>query len=149
MKAWAMLAGCCLAGCVGAQPLPQSQPSPQPQPSPQSRASSPALGQQFDLALTRRATIADGGLTLVFAGVKEDSRCPRGVQCIWAGRVSITVNASKPGAAPKSLTLTLPKPATADYAGYTVTLIALEPRPVVRGRKPGGKRMATLLVRKK
>ena len=137
MKAWAMIAGCCLAGCVGAQP------------STQSRISSPALGQRFDLALTHRATIADGGLTLVFIGVKEDSRCPRGAQCIWAGRTSITVNASKPGSAPKSLTLALPKPATADYAGYTVTLIALEPRPVARGRKPDGKRVATLLVRKK
>ncbi|HLD12480.1 MAG TPA: hypothetical protein VJB87_02690 [Candidatus Nanoarchaeia archaeon] len=28
-----------------------------------------------------------GDLSLKFLGVSEDSRCPQGVQCIWAGRV--------------------------------------------------------------
>lgn len=126
----AVMAGCCMAGCAWP------------------RTSSPALDQTFQLALAQRVTIDKAGLTLVFKAVKEDSRCPRDAQCIRAGQATVTIDVSKPGAAPQSLTLTLPKPATANYAGYTVSLVALEPRPVARGRKQAAKHVATLVVRK-
>ena len=130
MRALAVIAGCCLAGCAWTQ------------------TSSPALDQTFRLGLAQRVTVGDAGLTLAFKTVKEDSRCPRDTQCIWAGRATVTIEVSKPGTAPQSLALTLPKPATANYAGYAISLVALEPRPVARGRKQAAKHVATLVVRK-
>lgn len=130
MKILAMMVGCCLAGCAWSQ------------------TSSPALNQTFQLALAQRATVEDAGLTLAFQTVKEDSRCPRDAQCIWAGRATVTIDVSKPGTAPQSLMLTLPRPATASYAGYAISLVALEPYPVARGRAQVAKHVATLVVRK-
>jgi hypothetical protein len=37
-----------------------------------------ALGQVFSLKLGQSAAIANEGLTLTFAAVQEDSRCPTG-----------------------------------------------------------------------
>ncbi len=36
------------------------------------------------------------GVTITVTEVVEDSRCPLGVECIWAGRVVVKVNLSKP-----------------------------------------------------
>ena len=37
--------------------------------------------------------------TIRFNQVTEDSRCPEGVQCIWAGRVDVALTLAKDGAA--------------------------------------------------
>jgi hypothetical protein len=39
----------------------------------------------------QRALIAGEHLGIKFEEVTEDSRCPRGVTCIWAGRVTCVV----------------------------------------------------------
>ena len=48
-------------------------------------AGAPAAAGE-DVTLEVRAHRAVAGLRVGFAGVSEDSRCPPGVQCVWAGR---------------------------------------------------------------
>ena len=45
-----------------------------------------SLGQEFALYLDQTATINGENLEIRFADVISDSRCPQGVQCIWAWR---------------------------------------------------------------
>ncbi len=47
-----------------------------------------APGQQFDLKIGESAAITGENLTLKFQELVEDSRCPTGATCVWAGRVS-------------------------------------------------------------
>ncbi|MBI4303726.1 MAG: hypothetical protein HY665_05265 [Chloroflexi bacterium] len=49
------------------------------------------LGQEFSLAIGQTAEITGQNLKIKFTEVIEDSRCPRGVVCIWEGRVSAVV----------------------------------------------------------
>ena len=54
----------------------------------------PELGQPFDLKPAEVATI--DGLQITFEGVSEDSRCPRGTQCAWAGDAAASFTLQKP-----------------------------------------------------
>jgi hypothetical protein len=49
-----------------------------------SRPSPVALGEPFELRLGERAAVG-GGVSLVFADVASDSRCPIGVTCVSGG----------------------------------------------------------------
>jgi hypothetical protein len=49
------------------------------------------LGQEFSLAIGQSAQIAGENLVIKFEEVVEDSRCPKDVVCVWAGRVSCAV----------------------------------------------------------
>ncbi|HEU5218856.1 MAG TPA: hypothetical protein VFU23_09365 [Gemmatimonadales bacterium] len=54
------------------------------------------LEQDFELQPGQSASIAGTGQTVTFEGVSEDSRCPTGVVCVWAGnaRVNLRVGAA-------------------------------------------------------
>jgi hypothetical protein len=49
------------------------------------------LGHEFSLHMGESASIEGEELRIKFIEVVEDSRCPRGVECIWAGRVTCAV----------------------------------------------------------
>ncbi|MBN1368703.1 MAG: hypothetical protein JW954_00520, partial [Dehalococcoidaceae bacterium] len=49
------------------------------------------LDYGFPLAVGQKAVIASENLEIIFTEVMEDSRCPTGATCIWAGRVSVKV----------------------------------------------------------
>lgn len=48
------------------------------------------LGKQFSLAINQTAVVSGENLRIKFLDV-NDSRCPTGVQCIWAGEARATV----------------------------------------------------------
>jgi len=50
-----------------------------------------ALGQEVSLAPGQSAGITGENIKFRFERVTEDSRCPTGVVCIWAGQVSCLV----------------------------------------------------------
>lgn len=89
-------------------------------------------------------TLPDG-LRLEFADVIEDSRCPQGVQCVWAGRARIELVASKPGVAARLFELSLPGPQQV-YLDYGIQLVALAPPPVSGRRTAQGDYVATLSI---
>lgn len=93
-----------------------------------------------------RALSLPDGLRLELVEVLEDSRCPRGVQCVWAGRARIRLVAAKPGTRPAQLEVSLAGP-TVRYLDYDIRLLALDPQPVSGRRTPRGDYVATLSIR--
>jgi len=63
----------------------------------------PELAQPFDLKPAEVAAIE--GLQITFEGVSEDSRCPRGTQCAWAGDAAASFTMRKPPGAMLQRTL--------------------------------------------
>ena len=57
-------------------------------------------GQPFSLAIGQRAEIGGQNLSIKLLDVFGDSRCPKGVQCIWAGQVSCLFQVTPTGSAP-------------------------------------------------
>jgi hypothetical protein len=55
------------------------------------------LDEEFSLSVGQRASIAGENLAIRFEEVLEDSRCPRDVVCIWAGRVTCMVEITHAG----------------------------------------------------
>lgn len=92
-----------------------------------------AMGEDFALAVAQTAVIAGEPLTVRFAGVADDSRCPVGVQCIRAGeaKVRIVMHAAA-GEATEVVLATAPADAqSAAYGAYDVRLVSLAPQPRV------------------
>jgi hypothetical protein len=88
------------------------------------------LGENFTLNPGQSASIPSEGLTFTFDKVLEDSRCPQGVQCFWAGQTTILVEAEKSG---NSTSFEMTKkagsiePGTYDTKGYTFEFIDISP----------------------
>ena len=86
----------------------------------------------FTLGYGKKLTLPGGGLTVQFTQVK-DSRCPKGVTCIWAGHAAVTLRVGQPGHAAQAIVIGTAAPANmnlpheANYASYRFSLLALEP----------------------
>ncbi|TJY55173.1 hypothetical protein E4T66_21110 [Sinimarinibacterium sp. CAU 1509] len=109
-------------------------------------ADAPVLDQEFKLAYGKQAQLKDAALTLDFVSVDEDSRCPSGGECVWAGQARITLNAEELGAEPAALAFTLHGTETAVYREYTVQLLQLDPYPSVQHHPDNDEYRATLVV---
>ena len=85
--------------------------------------------QTISLHSGEKQNIADSKLTVKFVGVGEDSRCPAGTTCVWAGNAKVGIQVWKKNGKPVDFTLnsTL-DPRTVTYLGYKITLIKLSPR---------------------
>jgi hypothetical protein len=69
-------------------------------------------------------------LTIEFVEVVEDSRCPRYVNCIWAGNAKVKLLVSRGKAAPKEIELnTGIEPRAVTVFGYELMLKGLTPYP--------------------
>jgi len=90
------------------------------------------LDEIFELPFARTARLADGELTLRFQDVPEDSRCPEGVTCVWAGQVTVVL-AAKLAEHRQDLRFTREakskKNVTNSFQGYKVHLLGVEPYP--------------------
>lgn len=135
--ACAMLIGCYNAAGVSVQAKGASQVA--------------HLGREFKLRIRRQVTLKGESLRIKFVAVKEDSRCPADVQCIWAGNAAVQLDVSIRGRPGKSLTLNTnsrSSPADDDqYHGYKLRLVDLSPYPRQNQKGPVGS-VATLLVSK-
>lgn len=90
------------------------------------------LNQPFSLQLNARAMVKREGLRVQFLKVKEDSRCPTGLDCIWAGRAVVVVNLIKNVKSLGTVELThSPNQSSSQrVAGYSLQLMELSPYPV-------------------
>lgn len=74
-------------------------------------------------------------MNVTFKGISEDSRCPEGVNCIWAGAAVAQVEAMLTTSRPMVLNLaTLNHPGknyhqSEDFNGYVITLEEVTPYP--------------------
>lgn len=108
------------------------------------------LGEPFELWAGHSVTLDDGGLTLLFEDVPEDSRCPVDVVCVWEGNAAVALAATT-GDVQQDIRLNTssspavgPRSATVD--GYVVELLELAPAPVSDRPIPGWNYRATLQV---
>lgn len=84
------------------------------------------LGEEFELRFGEQASLDNEKLLISFEEVLEDSRCPEGVTCVWAGNAQV-------GLMVKDSTVNLNtylEPQEIDIAGYHIQLISLNPYPV-------------------
>jgi hypothetical protein len=85
--------------------------------------------QQVTLRLNKQAKISRSNLTIRFLSV-EDSRCPRDVQCVWAGNAAVTVKVTNGRGASKTFELnTNLETKSASFDGYEITLGTVTPYP--------------------
>ncbi len=111
------------SGCVTA---PQSDEQLKPLPAVQVEA-----GREFKLGVGQEARVRGTTVVMLFAGVSEDSRCPKDVQCVWAGNAKLRLRWSgASGGATEVQVNTGVEPRNASYAGYRVRIVAIEPVPV-------------------
>lgn len=87
------------------------------------------LGSAFKLGVGQSASVEGEGVRLELVDIIQDSRCPQGVQCVRAGDVSLLVRLWRDGQALGEATLSTARKETATkpLAGYTVTLLQVEP----------------------
>ena len=97
---------------------------------PAAPAGDAALGQEFDIRVGQWVRIEGERLRVTFDRVAEDSRCPEGVQCVWAGNAKVVLKLSKGRRRVSTLSLnTGTDPKQAAYRGYEVKLVKLDPYP--------------------
>jgi len=100
----------------------------------------PVDGKEFTLQMGESVRLEGTQSIIQFLAVPEDSRCPSGVQCIWAGnaRVSLKLDATQ-----FDLNTTV-EPHEAVVQGYRFLLVQVSARP--QGDTVTGKYTATLKV---
>lgn len=85
-----------------------------------------ALGRDFTLRPGESLRLAGTRSTLTFVAVPEDSRCPEGVQCIWAGNAKLSLRLDEQ---PFAINSTV-EPRDAVVQGYRFHLVGLTQRPI-------------------
>lgn len=91
-----------------------------------------ALGKEF--IIRKGAHVWVDGLEVAFLSIEEDSRCPKDVQCIWAGRIRARFSAGG-----EEVELSLPGdqqvPNAAIVGSYIITLVAMDPVAIAGERR--------------
>jgi hypothetical protein len=105
-------------------------------------------GRPFSLKPGAWAQSADGALRVGFEGVASDSRCPKGVQCMWAGDAVVRVWLQQGSGARQPRELhTAPGPGQATgVPGAEVVLVGLAPYPVAGRSVVASTYVATLTL---
>jgi len=112
-------------------------------------AVSPQLDQAFEVTAAEVVTVQ--GLRITFEGVSEDSRCPTGVMCGWAGAAAATFTLELPPAAALERTLhTNGRFAQQTEVGdFVVKLEDVKPYPKDGATIAPGDYRATLVVKRR
>lgn len=113
------------------------------------RAAEIPMDREFELKIGQEATVKSERLKAKFISVLEDSRCPKGVQCIQAGRGRVAVQLKRGDK--KAETVELSTDSTGqetDFDGYQVKLISLNPYPIMDQPLKPADYVLSLVVRK-
>ena len=92
------------------------------------------VGEVFQLRVGESAQVRlsqGSDIRITLSSVAEDSRCPTGVQCVWAGNARLALLLSHGGAGTSAALNTTVEPRTASFAGHTISLVELRPQPRV------------------
>ena len=102
--------------------------------------------KEVKVQINEQARITGTKVTVKFLELVEDSRCPTGTNCVWAGNAKIKVQITKNGKSPKILELNSNGPETAAFDGYIFKLTALTPHPAINIRINRNGYIATIQV---
>lgn len=105
--------------------------APQAERSAEPAATEPAAGtERLQLPYGQSRQPRGSDATLTFTEVIEDSRCPTGVQCVWAGRARIVIEKTEGGqTTPVELSTESAEASTAEVDGMVIRLVQLDPHP--------------------
>jgi hypothetical protein len=106
------------------------------------------------LPFGEKTPIAGTNLALTLIEVPEDSRCPRDVVCVWAGRATVVLGVELDGKDSGNISLGIEGGGIAGgsgdrsetVGGHTIELLELEPYPVSTGQIPMEEYSARVLV---
>jgi hypothetical protein len=88
------------------------------------------LNKEFEIQVGKSVSIRNEGMKISFSNVAEDSRCPEGVACVWAGNGKVVLKLSKAGKRSATMSLNTGLDPKHDiYRGYDVKLVSLNPYP--------------------
>ena len=126
----ALLTTSLLTACITAPTLPAK-----PTPSTVNQPANATGTVTVTLALGQNIFVKEHQLNLTFDKVLNDSRCPTGVQCIWAGNATVAVTAMTTASRPQTLNLSIGNlrgdlRQTQRFANMDITLTALSSTPV-------------------
>ena len=90
------------------------------------------LGEEFKIKNGDEIVLKEGKLRIRFRSVTQDSRCPTGVVCGWAGNGEVLLEVVRKNKRQVVTILnTLLEPKEVFYKGYKIRLIALNPYPKI------------------
>ena len=89
---------------------------------------------QVELRVGEETTLPDSKIKIKFLSVDNDSRCPQGVNCVWAGSVGVSLLLAAPGEEGERVKLnTAVEPQTVSYKGHSFKIESVNP-PRVEGK---------------
>src|SRR5215213_7986378 len=84
--------------------------------------------QTLKVRVNQQKSLARNNLTIKFVSLVEDSRCPEGTRCVWAGNAKIRVKITDSLGKSEIFEMNTNMGAKgASFAGYAVNLTNLEP----------------------
>jgi len=88
------------------------------------------LGEVFKIKNGQEAVVRGEKLRITFRSVLNDSRCPSGATCIWAGNGEVEIEVARKNKKQVVATLnTFSEPKAIAYNGFKIKLVALSPYP--------------------
>ena len=103
-------------GCVAARPRAEVNVSEQ--------------ARTYELKVGEEKAVEGADFTLLLAAVPEDSRCPEGVQCIWAGSVGVELVFCGPKSEKTARLNTNAPPRALKFRGRYVRVTDVSPKKV-------------------
>ncbi len=89
------------------------------------------VNEEFFIAPGQKAEIRESDLEITFNRVIEDSRCPKGVECVWAGNGKVEISIQFDGTEFRVYELnTSLEPDEIKAGNYRIRLLKLQPYPV-------------------
>jgi hypothetical protein len=87
-------------------------------------------GAEFSLPIGKTAAINGDGTRITFRQVREDSRCPVDVTCVWEGDAKIEVTIHRTGSPDETANLSLHSPNNEIRSGsLLIRFVSLAPPP--------------------
>ena len=105
-----------------------------------------AIDDTVRIALGEDVRVVPAGLVIAFDSVLSDSRCPRDVQCVWAGSARVRLTIGQDAGAGQVFDLESGQdPRSARVGAYVVSLLEVQPQPE-SGREIGRAYRVTLRI---
>jgi hypothetical protein len=89
-----------------------------------------ASGKPVRLKIGESTTVEETDLQIGFEDVTGDSRCPKNVQCVWAGEATVVLWVRRGSEEKTTVTLKVPPGggASTTYRDVTIRIVGLEPQ---------------------
>ena len=105
-----------------------------------------AKNSSVEVQVHKEKVVPHTGFSIKFVEMVEDSRCPTGTTCVWAGNAKVRIEV-RSGRHSQTFELNnTTQPTVVNYAGYDIKLTGLTPKPAINVRINPDKYMATFEV---